>query len=149
MAKREIRRRRWRGAVGGVLPEGHDAQSVASEAIGQMLSGETRLRPGWTRGRLTAELSRLVRNLVRRLHRLREAATTTSEWEGDKSIFSRIKGRGRDGFEEAVSAEERDEREALISGFWASLSDAPELSELLRKLCKERASTEELASQTG
>jgi hypothetical protein len=149
MAKGEIRRRRWRGAAGGLLPGGHDAQSVASEAIRQMLSGETRLKPGWTGERMRVELRRLVRSLVRRLHRLTEAARTTSEWEGGKSIFSRIKGGGRDAFEEAVGAEERQEREMLLREFWGSLSDAPELSELLGKLCEEKASTEELASRTG
>ena len=137
-AKREIGRRRWRGARGGVLPEGHDAQGVASEAIRQMLSGETVLKPGWTRSRLTGELKRLVRSLVRRLHRLKEAGTTRSEWEGEKSIFSRIKGRGRDGFEEAVNAEERQKREALLTEFRDSLSDAPELTELLGKIMQGR-----------
>ena len=148
-AKREIGRRRWRGARGGVLPEGHDAQSVASEAIRQMLSGETLLKPGWTRGRVSGELKRLVRRVVRRLHRLKEAGTTTSEWDGDKSIFSRIKGRGQDAFEEAVSAEEQQKREALFREFRGSLSDAPELSELLGKLGEEDVSTEELAIQIG
>jgi hypothetical protein len=37
----------------------------------------------------------------------------------------------------------------LLREFWGSLSDAPELSELLGKLCEEKASTEELASRTG
>ena len=45
-AKREIGRRRWRGARGGVLPEGHDTQGVASEAIRQVLNGETLLKAG-------------------------------------------------------------------------------------------------------
>lgn len=148
MARREIGRRRWRGAAGGVLPEGHDAQSVGSEAIRQMLSGGTGLKPGWTRERLSAELRRLVRSVVRRLHRLREAATTRSEWEGDESIFSSIGTRGRNGFEEAVSAEERQEWKMLLREFRGSLSDAPDLAALFRKLCEGKASLEELARES-
>ena len=51
-AKGEIRRRRWRGSPFGVLPEGFDANSVASEVVQAALQGEARLAPGWTRERL-------------------------------------------------------------------------------------------------
>lgn len=80
-ARREIRRRRWRGWRSGVLPEGYDANGVAAEVIVSALRGKARLAPGWTRERLMRELERKVSNEVRRLHKLQEACRTRSEWE--------------------------------------------------------------------
>ena len=80
-ARREIRRRRWRGRRSGVLPEGYDTNSVAAEVIASALRGKARLALGWTRERLMRELERKVRNEVRRLHKLQEARRTRSEWE--------------------------------------------------------------------
>lgn len=99
-ARREIRRRRWRGERSGVLPEGYDANSVAAEVITSALRGEARLEMGWTRERLMGELKRKVRNEVRRLHKRQEAWRTRSEWEilapdgngQPRSVFELIKG---------------------------------------------------------
>src|SRR5215831_7681731 len=38
-AREEIRRRKWRGKRGGVLPDGYDAEAVANQAIQEMLEG--------------------------------------------------------------------------------------------------------------
>src|SRR3974390_2598958 len=80
-AREEIRRRRWRGRRGGVLPEGYDAEAVANQVIGEMVEGKCRLAFGWTRERLVAELKRLVCRRVRVLHRLKEAGSVRSEWD--------------------------------------------------------------------
>jgi hypothetical protein len=80
-AKQEIMRRRWRGGRSEVLPEGYDANSVASEVIAAALRGKSRLVLGWTRERLMRELSRMVSNEVRRLHKLQETKKMRSEWE--------------------------------------------------------------------
>jgi hypothetical protein len=80
-AKGEIARRRWRGSKVGVLPEGFDANSVASEVVMRALQGEARLAPGWTRERLVKELMRKVSNEVRRLHKLMETRAMRSEWD--------------------------------------------------------------------
>ncbi len=80
-AKGEMWRRKWRGSKSGVLPEGFDANSVASEVVMAALQGEARLAPGWTRQRLMKELKRKTSNEVRRLHKLMETRAVRSEWE--------------------------------------------------------------------
>src|SRR5258708_98814 len=50
-AEGQIGWRYWRGAKGGVLPGGHDANSVAAEVIEGMLVGKCRIALGWTRER--------------------------------------------------------------------------------------------------
>src|SRR6266699_3440792 len=99
-AKGQIRRRWWRGGKGGVIPEGHDASSIAAEAAIKLLSGKGRLAPGWTRERLQQELNRLASNEIRRLHSLKETELMRNEWdilrptpEGKlRSIFDRMQG---------------------------------------------------------
>ncbi|HWX21138.1 MAG TPA: hypothetical protein VN578_14660 [Candidatus Binatia bacterium] len=129
-AKREIRRRRWRGQRSGVLPEGYDANSVASEVITSALEGKARLAPGWTRDRLMRELERKVSNEVRRLHKLQEAGRIRSEWEilpadaneQPRSVFEKMEGKvgswPRNGVDEArfqARDKERKEAELLIA----------------------------------
>ena len=80
-ANGEIRRRRWRGSQSGVMPEGFDANSVASEVVMAALQGRARIVPGWTRERLMNELKRKVSNEVRRLHKLKERGAMRSEWD--------------------------------------------------------------------
>src|ERR1041384_8179179 len=100
-AKQEIRRRRWRGKRSGVLPQGYDANGVATEVIAKALRGEAGLAPGWTRERLLAALQRKVSHEVRRLHKLIEAGAVRSEWEvlsagpnGEAtSVFAWMRGR--------------------------------------------------------
>jgi len=99
-AKGEIRRRKWRGSKAGVLPEGSDANSVASGVVQAALQGEARLAPGWTRERLMDELKRKVSNEVRRLHKLTETRAMRNEWDvlppkvsGQlRSVFAGMKG---------------------------------------------------------
>jgi hypothetical protein len=99
-ANREIGRRKWRGSNRGVLPEGSDGNSVASEAVQRALQGRARIAAGLTRERLVKELKRRVSNEVRRLHKLTETQSTRSEWEmlpqdgGElKSVFAGMQGK--------------------------------------------------------
>ena len=80
-AKGEFRRRKWRGSKSGVLPQGFDDNSVASEVVMAALQGKARLAPGWTRQRLMKELKRKTSNEVRRLHKLMETRAVRSEWD--------------------------------------------------------------------
>ena len=80
-AKGQIRRRWWRGRKGGVLPEGHDASSIAAEVAIKLLGGRGRLAPGWTRERLQKELNRLASNEIRRLYGLKETELMRNEWD--------------------------------------------------------------------
>ena len=104
-AKGQIRRRWWRGRKGGVIPEGHDASSIAAEVAIKLLSGKRRLAPGWTRERLQKELNRLASNEIRRLYGLMETKLMRNEWdvlrptpEGKlRSIFEGMKATGGGG----------------------------------------------------
>ena len=42
IAREEIRRRRWRGARGGVLPGGYGAEDIADQTIAEMIGGVCR-----------------------------------------------------------------------------------------------------------
>jgi hypothetical protein len=117
-AKKEIRRRKWRGARGGVLPGGGDAEDIADQAIGDLLSGKGRVAIGFVRERLVKELKRLVSGKVRVLHGLREARATRSEWDvlpvkegdGPVSFFAGLLDGGAIADETAAEREERRER---------------------------------------
>src|SRR6267142_2993606 len=60
----------WRGSIGGVLPEGHDPNSIAAQAVADLLEHPrrpgSRSNPGLLEFR--RELERLVRKQVNRLH---------------------------------------------------------------------------------
>ena len=80
-AAREIRRRKWRGSRGGVLPEGMEAEDVVDQAIAEVLSGKCRLALGWVRERFMKELQRVIGQKIRQLHARKETRAMRSEWE--------------------------------------------------------------------
>ena len=57
-AAKEIRKRKWRGAADGMLPERLGAEDLADYAISEMLCGRAKLALGWVRARLAGELER-------------------------------------------------------------------------------------------
>jgi hypothetical protein len=137
-ARRELWRRRWRGAVGGLLPGGYDAEALASEAAAQLLGGRCRLPLGFLRIGVRRELERLVSDKIRLLHRLKEAAGTRSEWDvaptggsGEPvSVFERMSDGGQ-----AVSQwEGRWERRCLKEEIEMCLEGEPQLLGLFRFL---------------
>jgi hypothetical protein len=154
-AKEEIRRRRWRGRRGGMLPEGYDAEGVANEAIGEIMEGKGRLAVGFTRERVVNELKRLVSQRVRVLHRLKEAAAVRSEWEdanGDGEGKSLLRGVPAEwaNVEEAVCLEEEESwRGRVIGEFEQFLEAEPELRAILKCLCSGVDESREMARRLG
>ncbi len=153
----EIRRRRWRGSRSGVLPEGQDANGLASEIVAWVLEGKCRLALGWTRHRLEKELRRLVSNEVRRLHALAEASEMRSEWnvlpageEGKRrSVFRGLAGNLRDGAEEVVREEAEQKLEA-IEGRIAKLLDGDSVAKgIFKCVCDGVVRRSEIASRLG
>lgn len=151
-AAKEIRRRKWRGSHGGVVPGGYDAQGIAAEAIAEMLSGNGRVALGWVRSRLKKELERLVSQKIRVLHRRREATALRSEWEvlptGDggerTSVFEELPEEGKGGDEAAGEREERMKKE--VEDF---LGGRAELMAVFGCLCAGVRGTGEIARRLG
>ena len=132
-AKGEIRRRKWRGARKGVLPDGCDAEDVTENAISELVTGKGRLAVGWVRSRLVEELRRLVRQKVRLLHRRREVSAMRGEWdvgpcgeEGKReSAFRNLADSNGNG--EEVSGDWREVFEQLRDEIEKKLEREPEL----------------------
>ena len=89
-AGKEVRRQRWRGAKGGVLPEGYDASAIAAEAVAGLLrkfsapprgglNSERSTLHAASLAALQEELEKSVRSLVNRLHHRKETALVRSE----------------------------------------------------------------------
>ncbi|HEV2208124.1 MAG TPA: hypothetical protein VG167_05075 [Verrucomicrobiae bacterium] len=152
-AEREIYRRKWRGSRGGVLPEGYDGEAVANQAIGEMLAGKCRLAFGWTRERLVRELKRLVSRRVRVLHRLKEAWSVRSEWEGveaeGESMLDKVGGDGVGVDEEVMQSEEELWREGVVRRFEELLGPEPELRAIFGCLCAGATESKEIARRLG
>ena len=155
-AKRELGRRKWGGKSRGVLPGGYDAESVASEAIGELLSGKGRVAAGFVPERVTRELKRLVRQVIRGLQRRREASLTVSEWEvlrEDESnpgtIFEQLESGQADGLEVLAQKEGEEERSRLVGDFAKSLVADAELSKVLAHFRSEVRDPVELAKRMG
>jgi hypothetical protein len=83
LAQMELSRRR-RKSSGEVLPGGYDAESIAAQAIMDLLEGKGRLAPGWTGSRLVRELERLIRRRVRLLASLKETRAPRYELDAEQ-----------------------------------------------------------------
>jgi len=59
-ARRLVGNRWWRGDGDGVLPEGHDAESIVNEAAAELFNGKCRLKPDYKPEELRYELRRLA-----------------------------------------------------------------------------------------
>jgi hypothetical protein len=157
-AKGELRRRRWRGSRDGVLPGGYDADALAAEAIAQLLAGRCRLPPGFLRVSVRGELQRLVRDKIRSLHRLKEAAGTRSEWEvvpldeaaEPASVFDLASGGlCSSGFQAVSGREEEERRERLRTAFQEFLKGEPYLLEVFGCWCSGVTRPAEIARRLG
>jgi hypothetical protein len=156
-AKTQIWWRFWRGSWGGVLPEGHDGNSVAAEVIEGMLMGKCRLALGWTRERFARELERRIRNEVRRLASLKEASKMRSEWDilppdaddEPQSIFDWLPGAIADPGEEAEGHEEEEWREQVRADFSEYLKENAEARNVFNCLCDGVVKRREIAQRLG
>ena len=156
VAKRELGRRRWRGARQGVVPRGYDAEAIASEAVMEMLEGKGRLVAGWTRERLMKELERMISGKVRLLHSLKETRAMRNEWvvpahaaQGAPavSILRWVPGDGPNGYDAAVEGEEG--QESLRAWVESHLEDEPDLKAVFGCLCEGVRGTREIAARLG
>jgi hypothetical protein len=119
-----------------VLPEGYDANSIASEVIDRALRGKARLVRGWTLERLEKELQRLVSNEVRRLHKRMETRVMRSEWEvlspnernEPRSVFDQMKATGSSGWECKVADRKARERQGAEQRIAAELGENDRLA---------------------
>jgi len=73
-AKYQINRLRWRHEIGGVLPEGFDANSLASQAILDFLQ-----QPAISTDPILRQIKRHVLRQVTRLHHLKENGIVINE----------------------------------------------------------------------
>jgi hypothetical protein len=80
-ARGQIRKRKWRGRRGGVLPGCIGPEDIVDQAIGMMFEGKARLAVGFRRERAKKELERLIDRQVSQLRRLKEARAVRSEWD--------------------------------------------------------------------
>ena len=156
-ARSEVRRRKWRGRRGGVLPGGVSGEDVAEEAIQVVLSGKARLVLGFTREKVVNELRRLVSQRVRLLHRLKEAGSTRSEWEllpkdetGERvSVFSLMEGNGGNGAEAAERREEERQKAQVRKRIEESLGGDRVLKGIFGCLCAGMVSPKEIGRKLG
>ena len=154
-AQKQVSRRWGSGQNGLVLAGGHDARSVASEAIAEVLAGNGRLAVGWTRQRLEAELERQVNRELRRVSSRIETSVAVSEWtvlpadeEGDRqSIFEQMEGPIANGGEEAERRDEEAELEMKITEL--RLKDDPVACGLLQCLRVGVFKRREIAAKLG
>lgn len=130
-AEGQIRSRKWRGSREGVLPEGHNAESIVAEAARVLLSGKGRLVYGWTWERLQGEFHRVIGNEIRRLHKLKEASAVRDEWDfrpkdgegADQSVFEEVPSSIADGAEEAARSETEEQFEQAKKQVIAALGE--------------------------
>src|SRR5436190_11350380 len=153
----EVGFRFWRGAWGGVLPEGYDANSIAAEVIQGMLTGKCRLALGWTRERFVKELQRRIRNEVRRLASLIEASKMRNEWDllpldeedEPQSIFDGMPGSTADPREVAEQNEEDAWREKVRADLNEHLRDDKEAQGVFNCLCEGVVKRRKIAERLG
>lgn len=119
-ATAEVKRRR-RLEGGEVLPGGYDAESIAAEAIVNLLEGKGRLAAGSTRSRLVKELERLIRRRIRLLASLKELRVTRGGLEAEQAnpeselarVVEQVPDGVGSGYEAVVAREAEERRERL------------------------------------
>lgn len=156
LAAGEMKRRRRRGS-GGVLPSGYDAESIAAEAVADVLEGKGHLAPGCTRERLVKELERLIRRKIRRLASLKETRVTEgglgveeSDTENELAKRAReVPDGSRSGYDAVVAREREERREGLRRELERYLESEPELVEVFRCLWSGITKPGEIARRVG
>jgi hypothetical protein len=141
-ARKELKRRRRKNS-GEVLPGGYDVESIAAQAITDLLEGKGRLAPGWTGSRLVREVERLIRRRVRLLASLKEARAPRYELDAEQPDSEEsateavllVPDECRDGCGEMMEREAEERRERLGGDFEKFLAGEPELTGLFRCLC--------------
>ena len=140
-------RRHGRGMV---LPGGYDAESIASQAIADLMSGKVRGPVAPTRQRLVKKLEVLIQGKIRLLTMLKETSVTRSEWDSDGgSALSQVRDETADVWQ-AVSAHEAEAaRLQLKAAMKRSLDGEPDLAALLECRWKGMTDPAEMARELG
>lgn len=150
-ARKEVRRQRWRGAKGGVLPGGYDASAIAAEAVAGLLRkisaqphvGLNSERP--TLAGLQEDLEQRVRGLVNRLHHRKETALVRSEADlaavptedGEViNVVETLPASQPGPLEQLLAKEEQEEMEQQKGQFNAFLGQDQLLKDMFACLCQ-------------
>jgi hypothetical protein len=81
-AQSQLNRLMWRGSKQGLLPDGHDANTIASDAIAQVYAGESKLLAApYAPAELQDELKRPVTNQLHNLYRRKENLKVRNEFD--------------------------------------------------------------------
>jgi hypothetical protein len=153
-----VKYRWWRGDLDGVLPDGHDAESIVNEAVAELFNGKCRLKGmDYTRDELRYELRRLVYNQVHRFNRRRETWLVKSEVdltpvalrEQGRSILERIPGTDEWPDQQAIRHEGRKLFRRFMAEFSAFLGEEQDLRNLFGCLCGAFEKREEIAKRLG
>ena len=156
-AKARVNRMYWRGAWNGVLPYGYDAESIAAEAVEELL-GIGAIAVGHPNGakacgngggvysaeHVHAEVERLIRMRVRRLYRRMENWLLRNEWDilppgrdGElRSVLDEMAGKVRGPDEAMMLAEDDSRLKKLKRDFACSLGKEKELREAFGCICR-------------
>ena len=145
-AQEEVNRQKWRGARGGVLPDGYDAPSIAAEALSGLLRKiSTRpIETPYSLKELLEDLQGRVRALVNRLHHRKENSLLSNEpdlapiltEDGETASLVEIVPTAQPGpAEELQASEEGREIERLQRQFNDFLSEDQPVKDLFGCLC--------------
>ena len=148
----------WRGSIGGVLPEGHDPNSIAAQAVADLLEHQcapgSPNQPGMPQ--IRRELERLVRKQVNRLHHRSEnrllrnepdlALVTLDDGEV-VSITELVPEPSRQPDEAAIHEEDLVGFEEFKQAFERFLGNQPRLRQMFRCFCADIARPKALASR--
>ena len=156
-ARRLVAHRWWRGDSNGVLPDGHDAQSMVNEAVAELFNGNCRLRLDYKPEELGYELRRLVYNQVHRFQRRKETLLVRNEVdltpaplrEQGRSIVEAVPGTDERPDEQAIRNEGWPIIRRFMGEFSAFLGAEPELRELFECICGGLEKREEIAERLG
>ena len=156
-ARRLVEQRWWRGDSDGVLPDGHDPDSIVNEAVAELFNGNCRLKPDYQPQELRYELRRLVYNQVHRYVRRKETHLVKSEVdltpvslrELGRSILEKIPGRDEGPDEQAIRKEGRKLFRRFMVEFSAFLGKEQDLRDLFECLCEAFEKREEIAERLG
>lgn len=156
--QRRINSLRWKRGYTGPLPDGHDANSIAAEAIRQLFEGNCQIdRLPYTSEQLGKEIMRLVSNLTHNLLRRKETAVTSSEHdlspasEGEEEDFGfeRIGGDSPQADKEAVRNEAKAKLARFKYEFMEFLGKDVVLQELFDCICVGIVKREEISELLG
>jgi len=145
-ARKEVNAQKWRGAKGGVLPQGYDAHTIAAEAVAAVIrdfvSGRAPAHCSLTG--IIEDLRTRVRIVVNRLHHRRETsllsnaadlAPVPTEAGAAESVLEPLPTSDLGPSEELLGKEEGKEMDQVMAEFNHFLGQDQVLKDLFECLC--------------